>query len=251
MALSMEKTKQIRLLIRQVKSLKQAIINTLNNTSVSDIGRYVSYKAYAERYNEIAKSISDFLDFDANISFFNINNLKGQFDTTWTQQKEILEMVAIYTDEILNIIEMEEEFSEDEFENISNFIKGKLRTIIFQQPTLEKEVQNSIETLFVGKNMVKGIDYDRETGKFEFSGKEYIPDFIIPKLEVAIEVKLLKEGKRSRIIDEINADIVAYSTHYRRLLFIVYDLGVIRDETEFVRDIENSGEAIKVLIIKH
>ena len=36
-----------------------------------------------------------------------------------------------------------------------------------------------------------------------------------------------------------------------RQLYIVYDLGVIRDELEFRRDIENAGDAIKVVIVKH
>ena len=99
--------------------------------------------------------------------------------------------------------------------------------------------------------MTKGIDYDRESGKFEFSGKEYIPDFILLKMNLCIEVKLLREGKKSRIIDEINADITAYSTKYERLMFVVFDLGDIRDEDEFRRDIENAGTDIKVIIVKY
>ena len=142
------------------------------------------------------------------------------------------------------------DFVEDEFENIANFFRSKLRASIFSIPSKEVEVQNSIESLLIGRNMTKGIDYDRETGKFEFSGKEYIPDFIIPKMNLCIEVKLLREGKKSRVIDEINADITAYSTKYERLLFVVYDLGVIRDEAEFRRDIENAGASIKVVIVK-
>ena len=74
--------------------------------------------------------------------------------------------------------------------------------------------------------------------------------FIIPKLKLCIEVKLLRDGKKSKIIEEINADITAYSKQYERQLFIVYDLGCIQNEEEFRRDIESMGN-IKVLIIKH
>ena len=49
-----------------------------------------------------------------------------------------------------------------------------LRTVIFDKPQKEIEVQNSIEALLLGRGLNKGIDYDRESGKFEFSGKEYI-----------------------------------------------------------------------------
>ena len=142
-------------------------------------------------------------------------------------------------------------FAESEFDNISNFIKSNLRQTVYNSPEKEVEIQNAIEILFIGKGLSKGIDYDRETGKFEFSGKEFIPDFTLSKLNTCIEVKLLREGRKSRIIDEINADITAYNTKYERLLFVVYDLGVIRDEAEFRRDIENAGTNIKVLIVKH
>lgn len=150
----------------------------------------------------------------------------------------------------MTYLESATDFVEDEFENVANFIKSKLRASIFKAPEKEFEVQNAIESLLIGRNMTKGIDYDRETGKIEFSGKEYIPDFVLPKIDLAVEVKLMRPGKKSNIIDEINADITAYSTKYERILFVVYDLGVIRDETEFRRDIENAGAHIKVIIVK-
>lgn len=49
-----------------------------------------------------------------------------------------------------------------------------LRTVIFDKPQKEIEVQNAIEALLLGRGLNKGIDYDIESGKFEFSGKEYI-----------------------------------------------------------------------------
>ena len=152
---------------------------------------------------------------------------------------------------MIALLEKEIDFIDDEYTNLENFIKTRLRSTIFSPPEKEKEVQNAIETLFVGKGWNKGIDYDRETGKFEFSGKEYIPDFIVPKLSLCIEVKLLKEGRKSKIIEEINADITAYDKEYKRQLFVVYDLGVIRDEIEFKRDIENAKDDIKAIIVKH
>ena len=48
-----------------------------------------------------------------------------------------------------------------------------LRTVIFDKPQKEIEVQNAIEALLLGRGLNKGIDYVRESGKFEFSGKEY------------------------------------------------------------------------------
>jgi len=63
-------------------------------------------------------------------------------------------------------------------------------------------------------------------------------------------VKLLRENRKSKIIEEISADITAYSKQYQRQLFVVYDLGCIQNEEEFKRDIENAGN-IKVIVVKH
>ena len=177
--------------------------------------------------------------------------MQSHMDTIWPIQKEIMESVFLSTGMLLTYLESATAFAESEFDNIENFIKSNLRATIFATPQREVEIQNAIETLLIGKGMQKGIDYDRESGKFEFSGKEYIPDFVIPKLNLCIEVKLLKDGRKSRVIEEINADITAYSKKYDRQAFVVYDLGNIRDEVEFRRDIENAGNNIKVIIVKH
>ena len=68
--------------------------------------------------------------------------------------------------------------------------------------------------------------------------------------ELAIEIKLLKDQKQlGSVIDEINADIAAYLMRYKYLLFIVYDLGVIRDEVEFRGDLE-AIDSVRVLVVK-
>ena len=80
---------------------------------------------------------------------------------------------------LLSGLEGTVDFVEDEFENIANFFQSRLRAAIYQKPEREIEVQNAIESLLLGRGFSRGADYDRESGKFEFSGKEYIPDFII------------------------------------------------------------------------
>jgi len=66
-----------------------------------------------------------------------------------------------------------------------------------------------------------------------------------------LEIKVSNDKSKSkRIIDEINADIQSYSKEYSNLLFIVYDIGIIRDEEEFKNDLDNM-ENINLIIIKH
>lgn len=135
--------------------------------------------------------------------------------------------------------------------SLIDFIQAKLRSAIFAVPDKEVQIQNAIENLIIGRSMVKGTDYDRETGRVKTSGKESIPDFIFPDWNLCLEVKLSKSADKLRaIVDEINADIRAYATRYHRQLYIVYDLGVIRDEAEFKRDLEGTP-GISVLVVKH
>jgi hypothetical protein len=64
-------------------------------------------------------------------------------------------------------------------------------------------------------------------------------------------VKLSKSAdKLKAIVDEINADVRAYGTQYERQLYVVYDLGMIRDEAEFKRDLEDAPW-VSVLVVKH
>ncbi|MBI2820028.1 MAG: hypothetical protein HYX73_08620 [Acidobacteria bacterium] len=103
----------------------------------------------------------------------------------------------------------------------------------------------------IGRGMSKGSDYDRETGRVKFSSKEVIPDFIFPKLNLALEVKLASDSSRAKgVIDEVNADIRTYKKKFKFVLFVIYDIGSIRDESEFRRDLE-SEDGVSVLIIKH
>ena len=250
--MNIEKTKHFKYLLLRCKSLKENMLRTLNDSSTNASGRYSSFKAYAEEYSFLAIEVCKALNlYNERIITYDTNKMAGWADTVWPQQKAVIDSLIVYTDTLIAFLEKELDFADDEYSNLENFIKNKLRSSIFQKPEKEIEVQNAIETLFVGKGWNKGVDYDRETGKFEFSGKEYIPDFIVPKLNLCIEVKLLKEGRKSKIIEEINADITSYGKVYKRQLFVVYDLGVIRDEIEFKRDIENAKDDIKVIIVKH
>jgi len=180
-----------------------------------------------------------------------LQKLKNVFDLTGIEQEIIFNSVSVSAKMLLALLEGEFDYADDETDNLENFIYNRFRLLFREAPANEKEVQNKLEDLLIGKNMNKGIDYDRETGKFNFSGREYVPDFIIPKYNICIEVKLIKDRFRcSKLIEEINADITAYSKTYDRIIFVIFDLGFIRDELEFKRDIEASGN-IKVLIIKY
>ncbi|MDQ2084313.1 hypothetical protein RA307_29350 [Xanthobacteraceae bacterium Astr-EGSB] len=85
----------------------------------------------------------------------------------------------------------------------------------------------------------------------KYAGKEFVPDFIYIPADMFIEVKLVKNAEQAKtVVEEINADLVAYRTQYARGIFVVYDLGAIRDVSEFTRPIEQNMEVF-VCVIKH
>ncbi|WP_066688434.1 PD-(D/E)XK nuclease domain-containing protein [Christensenella intestinihominis] len=247
---SLDETRELKVLLHQVKAFIDTMQGVLNNKEMAEHSRYVAYKDMACIYNDFAEKVRQKTKVASMFYTFKTDEMKGYMDTLWGEQKRIFEQVLIAAKMLYATLEGTLDFVDDEFDNLESFFGSRLRAAVHNKPEKEMEIQDVIEVLLLGRGLGKGTDYDRETGKFKFSGKEYIPDFIIPKLQLCIEVKLLRDGKKSKIIEEINADITAYSKQYERQLFIVYDLGCIQNEEEFKRDIESMGN-IKVLIIKH
>jgi len=133
---------------------------------------------------------------------------------------------------------------------IISLIDAKLRKFIRNKPEKEKEVQDALENLFIGADLDN--EFTREKDTIVYSSKSYIPDFVFNKISTVIEVKLCTSAtKEKEIISEINDDIVAYKTKYANLIFVVYDLGIIRDQDRFRNSLEESHEHVIVKVIKH
>jgi len=249
--LSLEQSRELKAILNKLYALRDTIGEILNNEQVESHSRYVSYKHMAREYNDIAEIAWRVTNESSSSFMFNVDKMQGSGDTVWPIQKEILEMVYIRTKMIIAELGIYDDFANDEFDNFENFIKSRFRAVVFVEPTNEKDVQNAFEALLVGRGLNKGVDYNREAGKVEFSGKEYIPDFTFSKLNLCVELKFLNDkAKKSKIIEEISADITAYGKDYARQIYVVYDIGVIQNEHEFKHDIEATGN-IKVIIVKH
>ena len=123
----------------------------------------------------------------------------------------------------------------------------KLRKVFRNKPQNEKEVQDAFENLLIGAD----VHYSRESETIEYSSKNYIPDFIIKDIDLAVELKFCaKDTREKEIIAEINDDILAYRTKYENILFLIYDMGFIRDIDRFI-DIFESNQNVFVRVIKH
>ena len=130
---------------------------------------------------------------------------------------------------------------------VLNLAEHKLRKIIHDKPDKEKQIQDAFESLLIGAE----LSFSRESDSIEHSSKTYTPDFTMPKIDLAIDVKFCnREGREKEIIAEINDDIMALQTKYGNLLFVVYDISFIRDIERFADFFEKQRNVI-VRVVKH
>ncbi len=244
---------QTRETLREFLGAAEALLDSMTSSVRSDSDsnlKYAGYKIFIRKYNQLAQAVAKVVPVYDIVDWYD-DSVPGSGDTVTLQQKEFFDSVFTSVSILKSFLESKIGVKTDRIQSLTDFFQAKLRLVMFSKPGREVEVQNAVEQLLIVRGLVKGVDYDRETGRIKVSIKEVIPDFILQKLELAIEVKLSKDKTKSKVIvDEINADIMSYGKEYASILFIVYDLGSIRDEVEFKRDLEIT-EGVSVIVVKH
>ncbi len=241
---------RLREALLTVTALKTSMEHALRSDP-NAVWRHWSYRHYIRKYNDVVAYVRTLVPITAPVDVYDLDKVRHPGDMLMPQQKGLFESVHANLAILEAWLSTRVDLPAEKAESLKNFFEANLRRAIFEVPSQEREVQNAIEQLLIGRGLTKGLDYDRETGRVKVSIKESVPDFILPKLSLAIEVKLAKtDTKAKAIVDEINADIQAYGRSYAHLLFIVYDLGTIRDTLEFTRDLE-SVAGVEVIVMKH
>jgi hypothetical protein len=237
--------------LRDLCMALQAAMDASRQSRADDLWLFSSFKTFMRKYNELVRLTASVMKIEAPVDLFDLEKVPSAGSSVTLQQRIYFDEVYVNLLILKSFIEANGGITEVEAENILNFLKANLRKAIHNEPTHEQDVQNAIEALLIGKGMQKGIDYDRETGRVKHAGKESIPDFVFPNERMVLEVKFSnREGKLASLIDEMNADIVAFSTVYERVWFLIYDLGLIRDEDEIIQGLQKS-EKVKCAVVKH
>jgi hypothetical protein len=241
----------LKSLYSHTKALEDAMKFIYRTSDQSDMFVFANYKTFMRKYNDIAIQVAKELKGSVIFDIYDLDKVKDWANVVRPQFRmyfdAVLGNVALLKSTLENTLDIKSE----EIINLKNFLSTSLRKAVLQSPDSEAYIQDTIEQLLIGKGLAKGVDYDREVGRIKISVKEYKPDFILLKLDLALEVKLSKtKTKAKEIVDEINADIQAYGKGYGQLLFLVYDLGTIRDEDEFKNDIDNK-QNIQLVVVKH
>jgi hypothetical protein len=248
-----DRREQLKQLLSNTNALLEAMRFSARAATgeYANVGNFAGAPTFLRKYDALARAAKPLLSDSSMIDLFDVSRAKAStMDMTWVESKEVFDLALANTSVLKSLLEGAIGYAEDETHKLKDFLQANLRKAMHAVPEKEVEVQNGIETLLVGRGMVKGIDYDRETGRVKTSGKEFVPDFVFLLLNLCLEVKLSKPGNLKAIVDEVNADIRAYGKVYERQLYVIYDLGGIRDEAEFKRDLENAT-GVSVLVVKH
>lgn len=239
---------------KRAVAMKTAMEATLNATT-PDTAKWGAALSYASSYNNLAKAYHHYGEISEPsprlLKIYDQKKLHSINGLDWHLLKKIFD--TVYMD-VLTLNELLAEYATidiSEFLEIEDFVKMNLRRAIFEKPTKEVQVQDTVEILLAGRGLKKPVDYDRETGRVKISGKENVPDFILKASKTALEIKLLRDKKsKSEIIEQMKSDIIGYRPDHKQILFVVYDLGGIQDENEFVSGfVENPG--VRVALVKH
>lgn len=208
---------------------------------------YAGYPFYVDEYNRLVRLAAEADPQVANhFDGIDLREFRNPMDTPGPMWKSYAELAAVRLNSLASYLKTKLGAKEREHEQIIDLIRANLRASFYQDPKNEREVQDVLEIIF----RVRTLDYRREKDTVPYSTKRYIPDFTFNRIGLAVEVKLCKDRNREKeMIDEINGDIIGYSGRYDRSLFVIYDLGYIRDTTQFSADIEKNPN-VHVLIVK-
>lgn len=114
-------------------------------------------------------------------------------------------------------------------------------------PVSEKAVQKEVETIL----NALGVLFTREQDSAPVGPRAFKPDFVLPGLDLAVEIKLASPTHgESTIQEELTSDIAAYQTRWRHVVFVVYDNGVIADPDKLRRD-NMRLFGVTVIVVKH
>ncbi len=240
-------------LYNMVEASAEAATNSANIkanvVNSPDFFPYSTYPIYVLQYNDYLEHVYKLFGAEAQ-ELFPPYSLGKHADPSATQGhywKMHLDMAVVRLSTLAAYLQSKIPTIQKEIDAMIDFIKANLRPSIFQAPNNEREVQNVVEVMLRSR----GYDFRREKVRIPYSSKLYIPDFTFEVLSLALEMKFCDSKDRVKVmIDEMNGDISPYQTHYKNIIFAIYDMGFIRDVAEFKGSIERNLN-VYVVVVKN
>lgn len=230
--------------------MAQSLMNEVKSQVAYGLKAGTDVRPYAEQYNLLRERITSFQirDADKLIPELPENSIKAMFSKNLISNASMFDHLLVAITQMVSFLDAIQKNSFRILTELEEFLFRNLRKNMMKRPVDEKEVQDTIQIML----QTKGIVFKREKVGISYSSKNFRPDFTFEDLDAVLEVKLCSSDKKEKdLVDEINADIPAYTSKYGNVTFLVYDLGIIRDSDLFIEDIERNSPRIKVLVVKH
>ena len=227
-----------------VKLLFKIVKNFKNELNITEKERWIRSGPFVIKFNELRNLV---IKKFPNVKSYANEIILPKCIEVATSSIERFSAVKLETNSLMDFLESKLDKSEEIIKDVLGVLTSKLRATFREVPENEKEVQEKVDTVL----NVSNFNYSREKVSIPYSSKHYVPDFTFEVENTTLEIKICsRKGKEKEIIDEINADIKAYKTRYKKLIFVIYDIGFIRDLPQFKQDIENQEE-VYIEVIKH
>lgn len=238
-------------LYKMVKAASNGAANALNlpgHPKGTYFDHYGGYLSYMLEYNRLLPFVHDLFGEEARLLFQPIpaSQTMTPANVAGVMWRPYLEEASVHLASLAAYIQGKLPSPLLQVESLIDLIEDNLRPALYDRPDSERSVQNALETILRARK----IEFDREHVAIPYSGRDFKPDFTLPQFDLALEVKLCNADPRAKqIVEEINADIPAYRTKFTHTLFVVFDLGFIRDTALFKSGIQQNP-GVSVLVVK-
>jgi hypothetical protein len=162
----------VRAKLREALLTVTALKTSMEHALQSDpnaVWRHAGYRDYMRKYNHVVAYVGQLTPVNAPIDTYDLDAVPHWGDTVMPQQKRLFESVHANLAILEAWLRARVDLPAEQAESLKNFFEANLRRAIFETPTHERDVQNAIEQLLIGRGLTKGIDYDREVGRVKVS----------------------------------------------------------------------------------
>src|SRR5205823_1588010 len=143
--------------LRMTEALLDAMESAVRSADPTDVWRFASFRQFMRKANEVVAMTEVIEHIEAPVDRYNLDAVPSSTDTIAMVQQELFEAtranLQILRAYLLNRVHPKAE----RISEIADFLQAGLRRAVIERPEREKEVQNVIEQLFIGRGLEKGL----------------------------------------------------------------------------------------------